>query len=112
MSLTALSCPFFRRLTDWTGGRKLFAEEGNTISFIRERLSPVYGQRVPGFGRRMNSGVDWLAGRAIHWGASTSDAANRVTSVLFAFEIEKFISDAILRQIKKTDSVLVRVSKV
>jgi hypothetical protein len=49
--------PLFLNDNDRTGGLKLFNGLGRISSFSLLRERPVQRQSVPGFGRRMNSGV-------------------------------------------------------
>ena len=54
----------FRNDTERTGGLNPFNGLGSTNSLSLLRDKPVQGQRVPGLGRRMNSGVIGFNGLA------------------------------------------------
>lgn len=56
MSRTPLVLPALRNVHERTGGLNLFSWQGNTSILSVDRLRPVHGSDVPGFGSRMNSG--------------------------------------------------------
>lgn len=65
MRRTPRIAPRFLTLTERTGGLNPLAGDERIRLLSPERLSPVKGQRVPGLGRRMNSGLFFAMTEAV-----------------------------------------------
>ena len=71
--------PRWRKTNDRTGGLLPFCRQGKMSMFKADRLKPVYGQSVPGLGRRVNSGT--IGAVTTRGGISTAPLASKFSFI-------------------------------